>query len=286
MAINIEQIRDFLLQNKSLSIEKIGTISIDNTPVTNEDGTFTSSTHFKYNKKAETTEGLYKYIADLQQKNINLVRSDVDSFFEESRQLMNIGSRPIHFQGIGYIYHDRNHGYNFSENSPLGFKESIPENINEDISLTAIPSYNRNKYNNATGLKVLLSIIILVLIGGIGYFIYSLFNEKKLNKIEATDTETMHQADSIAEVQPIVQNNVLDSTNKKFVFETTSSMDRLNKRTTQLRNMGKTILVDTVELNGEKMYKMYVTIPVENLIDTTHVKDSLFILFGKRVIIE
>ncbi len=287
MAVTIQQITDFLREHKVLSIEKVGTISINNPVEANEEGEQLGSTRFVFDKRAVTSEELYTYIAELQQKNKNIVHSDVDSFFEESRQLMNIGSRPMHFQGIGYIYNDRNTGYNFSETSPLGFKESIPESVNEDFSLSKVPSYNRHNYNKGNGVKVLLIIIILALLAGIGYFVYSLIKENKLlaNNEQAIASETVVQPDSLATANAVTA-PVANNSEKKFIFETTSNSQRVSRRKTQLENMGKTIYVDSAIVNGQNQYKMYVKIPVENLTDTTRIKDSLFTFFGRRVTIE
>lgn len=286
MAVTIQQITDFLRQNKTLTIEKVGTISIDNPVESAEDGSYNGSTRFIYDKRAATSEELYAYIAEEQQKNKNVVRSDIDSFFEESRQLMNIGSRALHFAGIGYIYRDKDMMYKFSETSPLGFKESIPENINEDISLSKMPSYNKHNYERGNGVKVLLVIIILALLAGIGYFVYSLIKDKKF----ATDNDTSTAVENVAVEDTSTVNTasvpVVNNAEKKFVFETTPNAQRVVRRKSQLENLGKTIYVDSVNVNGQNQYKMYVKMPVENLADTTRIKDSLFIFFGRRVTIE
>lgn len=286
MAVTIQQITDFLRQNKTLTIEKVGTISVDNPVETTEDGVNSGRTRFVYDKRAVTSEELYTYIAEEQQKNRNIVRSDIDSFFEESRQLMNIGSRALHFAGIGYIYRDKDLVYKFSETSPLGFKESIPETINEDISLSKMPSYNKHNYSRGNGVKVLLVIIILALLAGIGYFVYSLIRDNKLStNEEAVTVENVVSPDS-ASVNTAATTPVVNNAEKKFIFETTPNLQRVQRRKTQLENLGKTIFVDSVNVNGQNQYKMYVKMPVENLADTTRIKDSLFIFFGRRVTIE
>ena len=286
MAVTIQQITDFLRQNKTLTIEKVGTISIDNAVEAKEDGVNSGRTRFVYDKTAVTSEELYTYIAEEQQKNRSVVCSDIDSFFEESRQLMNIGSRALHFAGIGYIYRDKDLVYKFSETSPLGFKESIPETINEDISLSKMPSYNKHNYSRGNGVKVLLVIIILALLGGIGYFVYSLIKDNNLSSTEHSAIAENVVAPDSTSLNSVAITPVVNNTEKKFIFETTQNLQRVERRKTQLENLGKKIFVDSVNTNGQNQYKMYVKIPVENLEDTTRIKDSLFIFFGRRVIIE
>ena len=59
MAVTIQQITDFLRQNKTLTIEKVGTISVDNPVETTEDGVNSGRTRFVYDKRAVTSEELY-----------------------------------------------------------------------------------------------------------------------------------------------------------------------------------------------------------------------------------
>lgn len=282
VAVNIQQLTDYLLQHKTLSMEKIGTISINNPVEASESGEQAGPNIFVFDKKAATSEGLYAYIAELQQKNPSIVRADVDSFIEESRQLMNIGSRAMHFQGVGYIYSDKNQGYKLSKYSPVGFRETLPAGTGEDNSLNKMPNYNYRYQRSNNGMKVFLYFIILVLLAGIGYFIYSMMHERAANAIEEqpiAHSETVQ--DTVAGQAPVAKNNV-----SKFIIETTPHINRVTSRTAQLTKYGHNILVDTVDINGAKSYKIYFPITLQNPADTSKIKDSLSRYFGRKVVME
>ena len=56
MAVTIQQITDFLREHKVLSIEKVGTISINNPVEAHEEGEQLGSTRFVFDKRAVTSE--------------------------------------------------------------------------------------------------------------------------------------------------------------------------------------------------------------------------------------
>lgn len=129
-------ISEFLNQNKTVSLEKIGKISLKSGAVSlSESEGSLPQVDFEFDKQATTTPELVDYIQQQIKKSRSIVSSDVDYYLDESRQLINIGTRPLIIPGVGYIKSDRANGFSFSQETINGFAdhEQRPKAYKDDL---------------------------------------------------------------------------------------------------------------------------------------------------------
>src|SRR5689334_5182119 len=97
----------FFTEHKTVSFEKIGHLSIGG--ANHAAGAVT----FQYDKKAETTPELSNFIAERTGKSKVLIQSDLESYFELTRQFINIG-KPYELEGFGFISLNKSGEYTFT----------------------------------------------------------------------------------------------------------------------------------------------------------------------------
>lgn len=275
-------IRDYLLQYKSLSLEKIGTLIIDET----------SSAHhltvqFQYDKKAGTSPELINYIAERTGKSKVLIESDIESYTETMRQLINIG-KPYAIEGIGEYKLAQTGEYAFSVyEMPSGKEEH--KTVRRQPSGELMPGKKRSSNRNALILVSL--IIILGVLGVIGWGTYNFFagnvKESGLNDSGAVanapplnDTASFLATDSITSIKgdtakiDTTRTIKTDTADYKFIYETTLLPERATRRTNQLIRFGERADFDSIETGAGQLYRLYIRKRLST-IDTTREKDSL-----------
>jgi len=274
------------VQHKSLSIEKIGSLTIDEKK---------QSSHlplqFQYDKKARTTPELINYIAERTGKNKVLIQSDLEFYTESMRQLMNIG-KSHEIEGVGVFKLAQSGEYEFSVYQiPAGKEEHKATKKQQKSSL--IPADKRG--SDKSVLMVLSLIIILGILGVIGWGTYNFFvNNTNGHNTDTVVTTTPQINDSLSSMRgdTIFSNTDSDSSIKdttqrdtisvvkadtadyKFIFETTSSAERANSRTNQLIRYGNHAGFDSVATDTGKIYRLYLKRRL-NYADTASVRDSL-----------
>ncbi|MFN4006125.1 MAG: hypothetical protein ACK4HE_01310 [Chitinophagaceae bacterium] len=293
---------DFLVEHKQISIEKIGTLQvIGNIPLADKDNVLPSLKdviQFNFDKKATTSIEFIEFAAARFAKNKSLVASDIESYFEQVRQFINIGKQYV-IPGVGMIGMLKIGQYDFTPNEtppPAAVPKPQP-NFNDTKAETAYETETAQKTTNKTSKQNLLSIaaifIGVLVIAGIGYFVYTLVTGNS-NNVENTaaaeiiipdTTATLVQPDTLllnsnSQTQP-----TSDSVLYKFIHETTASRNRAISRTAKLKAYGYNADFDSITDPSTTVTKYRLFISASRLNgDTLKLKDSLQQLFTPRII--
>ncbi len=273
-------IRDFLLNYKSLSLEKIGTLTIDEKSLPAHH----LPLQFQYDKKAITTPELITYIVERTGKSKVLIQSDIESFTELMRQLINIGN-PYEIERVGAFRLAQSGEYEFiAYDIPVGKEE---QKISKKHQPTGLMPLNKRS-SNKSALMLVSFIIILGILGVIGWGAYNFFvnSAKKptpADTVVATapsvaDT-TASATDSITLLRDTTQKDTTtmattDTAEYKFIYETTSSSARANIRTNQLISFGDHAAFDSIATDTGNIYQLYIKMKLYYA-DTARAKDSL-----------
>ncbi|HWB25339.1 MAG TPA: hypothetical protein VG738_07655 [Chitinophagaceae bacterium] len=267
-----QYIKEYLLKNSELSIEKIGDLSLP-AGIAGEKTLQPQFITFKFNKRAQTSEGLAEFIAAQTGKNKVLISSDLTSIFEDARQYANIG-KAFSLAGLGNISLNRHGEYEFSAANDNTHAAEMSYTISHEKGNTAKSQAGRNAV-------IFLAFLIIILVaGGLGWGIYKYLNQKKAEPVgaqlpAAADTTKSAQNNANPAAQNIVANNVTsDSSEYKFIFETTRNSFRAYKRYDSLKAWRENCLIDSIQVDSGMLYHLYVTLKASPK-DTTNIKDSL-----------
>lgn len=288
-------IRDYLYENKQISFEKIGTITLDDKNASVEHPPLPGSIHFQFNKRAETSPELAAYIAAKTGKNKVLITSDLESFVELTRQFMNIG-KPYEMDGVGIFKIGRTGEYEFAafdqtnkkEESKSSQRQKQRERERNDSPLS--PKKNSNK----NVLMLFALIIVLGVLGVIGWGTYKLFVENK--SAAAVNTDTLLQSTVPAPTLTDTASTTIDTTAKKdstilitgdsaqykFIHETTSSASRAYERMKTLQSWGHPSGIDSIKRDSVILYTLYFKYKISNA-DTAIMRDSLQKLLNRTI---
>lgn len=289
--ISSHYISDFLRQNGFISLEKIGELSLPENPQTNEEGELLSEAVFVYDKKAETTPDFVHYLAGILQKPLLLVQSDLEYFLDQSRQLMNIGSKPLEIDGIGFIHAENNGTYSFSTTAPDGFKETAFHKKYDEAHQSGSPMLSSVNYASKRkgGRNLGRWILLILLIGIIAFGFYyvkskpDFFTDNQVKNDSIKNEKIAERKDISAPIVKITSSKV---DGYKFIIQTFDNLQGINKRVTQLKNYGNIVSTDSIRVNGKTIYRLYVTDEKATPADTLHIKDSLRAYFGHTITIE
>ncbi len=310
MANNISVlIHDFLLERKEISLEKIGSLHLKQSTVTAENGQTFPEVEFVYDKTTTTTPDFIDFAAEREHKSKSIVKSDIDYFLEENRQLMNIGTGVLMISGLGYVHSLKTGGYSFSQQPISGFRDSEIRKkvLSDDIydrTLNASADdapplrYKTSQNKSGSQVNILGIIIILLVLGGIGFGIYYFLNHAKTKPNEealANTADTAHTANTVSangsgagkqtttdtapKENPTTVSNTQDV--YKFVFEITKDPVRARTRIAKLKAFGDKVEFDSVSTTEGLYFRLYS--PVPKTADTIKAKDSLFKYFQKPI---
>jgi len=264
-----------------LSLEKIGTLTIDEKTASSHH----LSVQFQYDKKASTSPELINYIAERTGKSKVLIESDIESYTETMRQLMNIG-KPYEIEGIGEYKLAQTGEYQFSVfEMPSGKEEH--KTVRRHPSGELMP---KKRSSNRNALILVSLIIVLGILGVIGWSTYNFFahglkdRSVKDSSVVATvppvnDTTSFITADSATSIKDTAKNDITrivksDTVDYKFIYETTLLRERATRRTNQLISFGERAEFDSVATDAGQLYRLYIKKRLNNA-DTTREKDSL-----------
>ncbi|MFT4203698.1 MAG: hypothetical protein QM610_07245 [Chitinophagaceae bacterium] len=292
-------LHDFLLENKEISLEKIGHLHLKPSTVTTEDGQTFPEVEFVYGKTAVTSPGFIDFLAEREHKSRVIVQSDVDYFLEENRQLMNIGTSVLSIPGLGYLHSLQTGGYGFSQQPTTGFRDGeirkkvLTDDIYDrtlDAGTDQRPPINYKKTSSKSmQANVLGFVIILLVLGGIGFGIYYFLNQTSIKPEEQTLANTADTGNAIVD-KPTTAETVPDKSNRnvagdqdfyKFVFEITKDAERAHLRIAKLKAYGDKVAYDSVNTTEGLYFRLYA--PISKTADTTKAKDSLFRYFQKPI---
>jgi hypothetical protein len=273
-------IQDFLAQNRSVTFEKIGHITIGGSGGIGPKGVV-----FQYDKKATTSQELIDFIAERTGKNKFLIQSDLESHFELTRQFINIG-KPYELEGFGFISLSKSGEYIFTPYEAAERKEE------HKVSKKKQQAYNimheEPKRSSKSFLMFVAFLIIVGILGVIGWGTYKLFIEQGIgnmndtlatsNIVTPTDTANTVATKDTATVLTNTDTATLvknDTSTYKFFFDRTYSLDRANNRIDMLRIiLTDDAYFDSLKTDSTTLYRLYLKLKLPSA-DTTKMKDSL-----------
>ena len=288
----------YLYQHKQLQLPGIGVFQLDpsvSIPDPADKNQVDIQQHIRYIQQpvSKPEEAFIDFIRAHTGKIRPLAESDLDSYLEDGRNMLNIG-KPFHLEGIGSLQKLKGGVYEFKPGEPLIERLETHEEKDSD-------QYRRNKtayesrYNpssqNAGFRKMLIAAGVLIGIAAVVWGGYSLYNKN-------ADNNNVVERESVGQQPPVVNTDSLerarqDSLNMvsaqaanngtyRFIIETTNSKARALKRFNQLKSLGTTIQMETQD---SLLFKLFYTIPAQPA-DTIRIKDSLRLRYGKRVTVE
>lgn len=277
-------IRDYLIEHKSVSFEKIGSLTFTGGGVLHEQETPTGSVIFQYDKKSTTTPELIDYIAQRAGKSKVLIESDLESHFELTRQFINIG-KPYELEGIGMISLSRTGEYVFTPYQLTSEEHKPSKKKQHDSTFTTMPV--EKKRSNRGVLMFVAILIIAGVLGVIGWGTYNFFVTRNSSGVVdslptshtvvdtlASSLDTAVKKDS---TQVIKTNTALlktDSANYRFIFGRTRSLQSAIDHRDELRVLGTKAYLDSVKADSITLYRLYIKMRLPSS-DTAFIKDSL-----------
>ena len=280
-------ISNYLYTNKKVDIEGIGSFSLDEhfvLPPDAEKGTFfpLEGVHLEHNLKAETSPGLIDYIIQHTGKIRSLVQADFSSYVAEIKQFVNIG-KPWAIEGIGTLQKNKEGKFELIPGQVTAERVNMhyadePEDDDEQ-------PVRRRKWM----VGFILALAIVAVVAGIGFGVYVLFIKTQdtnvtdpiaTNVFTEEDTATLAADTTIRRDSLVTSTN--DNTNYRVTFETTASRTRAVTRTEQLKEYGVPALFDSINVQNQQWYRLFIYQSIMPR-DTTRIKDSLSLYFGRKV---
>jgi hypothetical protein len=299
----------YLIENNQLPLQGIGNILLDASSLQHteaEKGIYKfpeGSIQFELDRSTPVSATLIAYVSTATGKIKPLAASDLESFFVTGIQLLNI-SKPFMIEGLGTFNRESNGEFIFE---PLGYLQ-LPvedsharkkkEHTRDNPDLV---SFDENilkpMQEPANGAKKWLIAISLILGLGIIAWVawYFLSQTKNAGISEVPTTDTSGQYVAVESIPADSSYNLIDSNQtRKDSLSLTSSYVvtdstydviieslpkvRAFKRTEALRSYGHNVKMETSDSITFKLF-----IPIKgNLADTTRMKDSLGVIFGKK----
>lgn len=293
-------IAQYLYKNKRLDLQGIGSFSLDDSIVIEEEDNKApqqkgiEGVSFENNATIEEDPELISFISLYSGKIKALASADLNSHLELAKQFMNIG-KPFLFEGIGSLTRIRSGEYSFVPGNPLTEKLTEPKtketktasSVEEPVSDYKSALYKQEK--KSTWKK---PVTFLLIIAGIalaiwgGYTVYKRTSANNQDKTEvAKQNQTILLEDSTSIKDSLIPTPAIPANNQngatKFVLEV-ADKDRADQRYARLKTFMWNVMMETKD---SVTFKLFLLIPV-NAIDTTKVLDSLTRLNGKQVFIE
>ncbi len=288
----------YLYLHKNLNLPGVGTFTIDQSIVVPEvtDKTFVDFTRqIKFTRKNITApdDALIEFIREQTKKIKPLAVSDLESYLEDGRILLNIG-KPFELEGIGTILKLRDGTLEFTagdaaysriESLYTSEKEEGPKKSlsRDEVGAPAQPGSRKA----LIGLSIIAG-LVLVVWGG-----YSLYDRSaqsaSMTIVEnaSIDTATVSTDTASLIAQPqLAAQTVADANlpqDYKFIIEKTANKKRAVRRYNQLRSYYIDVQMETPD---STIYKLYFKLPALTS-DTIRIKDSLQRMYAaKRIFIE
>ena len=288
----------YLYQHKQLQLPGIGVFQLDpavSIPDPSDKNQVDIQHHIRYTQQpvSKPEEAFIDFIRAHTGKIRPLAESDLESYLEDGRNMLNIG-KPFHLEGIGSLHKIKGGVYEFKPGEPLIERLETHEEKDSDQhwrNKTAYESRYQHSGQNTGFRKVLIAAGVLIGIAAVVWGGYSLYSKNKANN-NVIERESVGQeppvinTDSIERVRQdslnlVAAQSVNDGT-YRFIIETTNSKARALKRYNQLKTLGTSIQMETQDSLSFKLYYRIPALPT----DTIRIKDSLRLRYGKRVTVE
>ena len=266
---------------------------------------------FQFDKKAQADESFITYISKETGKIKPLATSDLESFIETGRQLLNI-SKPFILDGIGQLQLDIHNQVEFIQADFVGMaseqmpgKKQVRTQSNDGIRFDDNYMHPAETVSSANGSKAIVFVLFVAGIGLIGWVSYFFYNQEMQDNQLPVQTETAGalvlsappldsqlistEADTTSlNMTPLMTQqdtlSVLPTStveNFKLVLEI-SRRKRAFQRFADLKEWGHKVVMTTTDSIEFKL-----AIPVfAPLSDSSRHRDSLSNFFGRRVWIE
>lgn len=305
--MKIEQlIVQYLYLNKKVTLENIGTFFLaDDIVIPKETDNVVplpqNSIRFEFDIKALPDEGLTKYIIDQTRKIRPLATSDLESFSILGKQFLNLG-KPLVIKDLGVLLKTQSEIYEFTQSQSMLSHIEIKgaDSIDVETSEDDIDFSTPAKYVSKKKWIIPVALIVVVIITLLVFFLKN-SSQKNIevvqkNEVEVpivinTDTiakpkDTIVTTIPVAKDSPVatavVVNNI--QTDYKVVVRVYNDKESALKgfKTLSGFNFGKKIIMYTKDSINFK-----IAVPVKAAYkDSTRVRDSIKILFGKNPFIE
>lgn len=296
-----EQLAAYLYENKTLRLEGIGTFNLaDNAsvPTGQERDTFypIEGLTFLFNPKTETDEDLIIFLVKKLHKIQPLIRSDLESYLSNIKQFINLG-KPYTIEGIGTLAKNNSGIYEFTPGNFIPVRENL-QTVKEHADI----AYAEPKKSPAGKVAVIILVIVasLAALGGLGWLVSNFITQHNNVPVEEqqvgyTDTLSAQTSDTPAMAAPTPAATPVNSFSEAerrgepveyhMIHEVTTSRQRAVARTSQLRSYNTNSRFDSVNINNNTLYQMYIPMTIRPT-DTARVKDSLRVFLGKKIVIK
>ena len=290
--MKIEQlIVQHLYQNKSLSLQGIGIITLNPTVIipTDSEKDFVmpdNAFSFDYNLKAPQDDVLIDFVVEKTRKIKPLATADLESYAILAKQFLNIG-KPLVMDGVGTIQKKQDGNYEFIQGYFISQKiDDIPRQLKEKNEDNISFESESSKTNNSKKYLLLAFIVIIVAMSGLGLY-YFLFNKKQpvtelIQQPVPVNTDSI-KIDSIAKLatDSLAKLNAAtviktDSSNFKIVIKDYNKEDAINKAFAKLSLYGHKLQIIKIDSANYKLVMPFYT----SIADTLRAKDSLKKFFG------
>ncbi len=281
----------YLLRNKELSLQGIGTFTLDvavpeitdnEKPVVIPPG----GVSFHYDPKTGEESRIVDFIVENTKKIRPLASADLDSFLTLGRQFLNIG-KPFTIQNLGTLEKLTSGELAFRPGQLILQKESVPKDITEnDVEENDADDFFNEYQKQAPreGSKKTIVIIAVLLIVGLGAWAAWSFLFKESNRITTPTDEIVPVQDHTSTVidsasasatpfdtASVSPNPVPDSVSFAFIVRETNSNQAAVSRMNTLKKYRRKVVVYT---NDSVTYKVAEPFFLP-LSDTSRIKDSL-----------
>ncbi len=306
----------YLLKNKRLVLQGLGTVLLEETtqqPVISPRRDMPVSPGiitFIHDKKAPADEAFIAYISKETGKIKPLATSDIESFIETGKQLMNI-SKPFVLDGVGVLQRDIHNQIEFvqdefgpADNDEMQGKKFNKPKSNDGIQFDDDYMHPAETTSTASGSKVIMFTLLLAGLGLIAYVSFFFYNQSikdenivkentgalvlssppldspLINTISDTlENPEPRQTVTIQDTLSVLPTSTIE--NFKLVLEI-AGKNRAYKRFADLKEWGHKVVMST---SDSVQFKL--AIPVfAPLSDSSRHRDSLSRFFGKKVWVE
>ncbi len=282
----------YLYQEKKLRLPGIGEFTLDPS-VTVPDisdklfADFLQNIQFRQIQIASPDEEFINFIRTETGKIKPLAESDLESFLDDGKILLNIG-KPFYIEGIGSLLKTREGKLEFTAGEPQQHKMEGGSAAAEAHVERSKTFYLDTRSSGMSARRILLGLgaiagIVIIIWGG-----YKLYNRtSKPSAIEqATVVSVPLKVDStrISSMPDSFQRNNTDSVRPagtyKFIIERTTNKGRALRRYNQLLGNFTPIKIETTD---STLFKLYFVLPAAPS-DTARIRDSLKTWYGRRVV--
>jgi hypothetical protein len=295
--MKVEQlILQYLFLNKSVSLENIGTFYLSvNTVITSDNDDELNipegSITFDFNPKIAADEGFINFIVEKTRKIKSLAASDLESYTILGKQFLNIG-KPFIIKGLGAVLKNQSDEYIFNQSQFISAKVEISPAVNlekdisaEKINFSSVKKKKSGKWNIVFFILIIL-VLCLATLFTVHYFISRSNNEELKRDINLKQTEPAI-IDSIpakVDSSKLSTPDSLKIQSYKIVVRSYNNIEDANR----IFNIFKGYpIAKTMIIYSKDSINYHLAIPINSLYkDSTKIKDSIRILFGKSAFID